>query len=720
MGVYCPVSERLVGAPLVSRSVSVASCVDTPARYWIHAMAGRICALRGKECASTCSGCFGTKHACTPSLGGPPNHGVFSIANSEPLKAMRGEGGRLLFSGHEKSAGFVCEHAAYAAQAQWKQFNPDTPIQKKARGRPKKLTPDRPATRAVSGPVTPGGSPDCWSCLTGPRAHLQVKKGLRPLRANSETEVMAEERAAIMVTGCDWGIKQYLVDGSVDPSWLPRVLHGTAGLHMWFSGSESYRDKLYDDLSSIDTMTSAQNVMSAAQEVYITTPQARTTKMIDSVKKYNWALGVRAILTLVSKTPDVDLATLTPEDCCAKLDALVGGSAGQHCRLRAELEALYDWFVLYDFWRAARKGCTRRAMCNFLELGPLMWSCTTDDKSGALWHPKKAEEWLSDCIVLAMCSERMYSRLANQIFSKYRMDSSDPESNAVPAPGDDEYCVCGSAGHCVTKHAGHKNFRDANNESTNIVIKEKGGTEEAHERRSKNAIVADQTLAPHRRAPEATSRTEQPTTSGRFRGCVYGMVEQLERERPWNAQIPTGRRIWVSAAAGARLASDALELRKVRKKRRTEHKRTATDKKLMRALSQVRAADATRSGMEPRVGSAAYFRQGGLPANPDRAYTDSLLQHRQEDDGSINEKKVGKSWKVATQAILDEQIDHPGRGVNLAMQETLGSIPKVKFEVKQFGNDESDLIGTTKKAKNDARALRDNAWWETPRGMVTD
>ena len=168
------------------------------------------------------------------------------------------------------------------------------------------------------------------------------------------------------------------------------------------------------------------------------------------------------------------------------------------------------------------------------------------------------------------------------------------------------------------------------------------------------------------------------------------------------------------------MASDALELRKVRKKKRTEHKRTATDRKLMRALSQIRAADVTRSGMEPRVGSAAYFRQGGLPANPDRAYTDGLLRHRREDDGTINERKVGKSWKVGTQAILDEQIDHPGRGVNLAMQETLGSIPKVKFEAKQFGNDESDLIGPTKRAKLAARQQRDNAWWETPRGMVAD
>ena len=83
---------------------------------------------------------------------------------------------------------------------------------------------------------------------------------------------------------------------------------------------------------------------------------------------------------------------------------------------------------------------------------------------------------------------------------------------------------------------------------------------------------------------------------------------------------------------------------------------------------------------------------------------------------------MGKSWKVGTQAILDEQIDHPGRGVNLAMQETLGSIPKVKFEAKQFGNDESDRIGPTKRAKTEAREQRTNAWWEeeNPGGVVVD
>jgi len=288
--------------------------------------------------------------------------------------------------------------------------------------------------------------------------------------------------------------------------------------------------------------------------------------------------------------------------------------------------------------------------------------------------------------------------------------------------GDTEFCECGPAGHCATQHVGHKMFRDANNESTNIVIKEKGGTEASHERRSKVAIVADKTLAPHRRAPEAMSRTEQPTSGGKFRGVVYAMVEQLQKERPWKEQIPSGRRCWVSAAAATALVSKALELRKVRRKKRTEHKKTATDQQLKRSLAQIRAGDTARNVVEAIVGSANYFKQGGLPANPQMAFQDDLLRHRLEQDGTVNPRKVAKSWKVDAQRTVDEQIMNPGRQIGAVVSEVIGSLPKVRHIVKAFGNDESDRIGSTKRAKTEAREQRTNAWWEeeNPGGVVVD
>lgn len=137
--------------------------------------------MHGKECASTCGGCLGEKHSCTPPLGGPEHPGVHSIANSEALKVARKEGGRLIFSGAENSTGWVCDHAKDAAEFQWTQVYPNTPVPKKARGRPKKVTPDRPATRVTPG--TPARDDACWSCLTGPRARIMVQNRKRPGRA---------------------------------------------------------------------------------------------------------------------------------------------------------------------------------------------------------------------------------------------------------------------------------------------------------------------------------------------------------------------------------------------------------------------------------------------------------------------------------------------------------------------------------------------------------
>ena len=81
------------------------------------------------------------------------------------------------------------------------------------------------------------------------------------------------------------------------------------------------------------------------------------------------------------------------------------------------MEALYGFFVAYDFWKAGRDGCEQRLRLNFLELGPLMWSTTTESDRTSVRHYKKAEEWLSDSIVMAMASQRVNDRLFHRSHS---------------------------------------------------------------------------------------------------------------------------------------------------------------------------------------------------------------------------------------------------------------------------------------------------------------
>jgi hypothetical protein len=138
----------------------------------------------------------------------------------------------------------------------------------------------------------------------------------------------------------------------------------------------------------------------------------------------------------------------------------------------------------------------------------------------------------------------------------------------------------------------------------------------------------------------------------------------------------------------------------------------------MRSLSQIRAGDQMRDGMAPIPGSKNYFKQGGLPANPQMAYDDGLLRHRSEADGSVSTHKAAKSWKVDAQQMADEQIDSAGRSLSASVREVIGNIPKVGAVFREFGRDESDRIGSTKRARLEARALRDNEWWETPADIL--
>jgi hypothetical protein len=385
----------------------------------------------------------------------------------------------------------------------------------------------------------------------------------------------------------------------------------------------------------------------------------------------------------------------------------------QHCRLRAEMELIYDFFVLYDFWRAARDGCQHRVMMNFAELGHILWSCTDDQGKGTLRHPKKAEEWLSDMLVLAMASARMHDRLGQQMFSKYRGEAS-AATDEVPSAGDREYCRCDSSGRCVADHVGHKNFRDANQESTNMIIKGKGGTEQAHERRSKTAHAADQTLAPHRRPDATRSTTEQPVDGKRFRGVTFAIMEKLPAA---GQRIPPWKRVWVR---GDNLIAQAAALRRTHRKKAMEHKRSANDGALRRTLSQIKAADELRGKLEPQPGSAKYWADGGRPADERwQPYDDRLLKHRKGDDGELVTTGGTKSWLVDTRAYAEGQVCDPTRSLTTpAAAEAVGSNTQFVHALKRFATEQDDGLRTrTKRAREAAKGLRTNEWWENTRDL---
>lgn len=223
----------------------------------------------------------------------------------------------------------------------------------------------------------------------------------------------------------DWGVKQFPVDVQRDPTRFRRVVLATAGLHMAvFSGLENLRDKYFEDLFAVDTMAACLNVLSQGQEVFLTRPQAKTRKMVGAVKQHVWACGGRAIREVVAHTPGLELATLTPESFAQATCELVAkprrcpgtgepiGYPYAGSRLVVELEYMYDFLAVNDAWTQACRGCEAGLLATTLDIGLLMWS-TLDSETGKLRHPKKAEEWLSDVMVLSATSPRVFALLAD-------------------------------------------------------------------------------------------------------------------------------------------------------------------------------------------------------------------------------------------------------------------------------------------------------------------
>ena len=110
----------------------------------------------------------------------------------------------------------------------------------------------------------------------------------------------------------DWGIKQFPTDVQAGGGGHQRIVHGTACGHMFFSAIECLRDKYYEELGAVELMAATQNVLSTAQEYYLLVPQARLTKMMDSLKKFAYATGARAVQYLIDKT-DLSLDSLTAD-----------------------------------------------------------------------------------------------------------------------------------------------------------------------------------------------------------------------------------------------------------------------------------------------------------------------------------------------------------------------------------------------------------------------
>ena len=357
---------------------------------------------------------------------------------------------------------------------------------------------------------------------------------------------------------------------------------------------------------------------------------------------------------------------------------------------------------------------------SFLEMGPLFFSCTDEvdaDKVPTLRHPKKAEEWLSDSMVLAMSSQRIYDRLCQQWFSKYRGLASE-NTDEVPSEGDAERCTLDAAGRCVCKHKGHKNFRDFNQESTNIIIKAKGGTEESHGLRSRCANIADETIAPHRRPDSLQSTTEQKVDGKRFRGVAFEILESLP---PAEQKVPAWKRVFVGAADGARLIAQAVERRKTSKRRRMQHGRGVGDDKLRRSKTQIEAGHALRDALPPQPGAAAYYVQGGATPDAAQAYNADLLRHRKAEDGTINETGHAKSWLVGTQEVVEEVLSS-GSGpatLSAAQKEIVGNhagfANALSATKRRLENQGSGRRVSRTKAE-EAKAARTPQWHGTPWG----
>jgi hypothetical protein len=80
------------------------------------------------------------------------------------------------------------------------------------------------------------------------------------------------------------------------------------------------------------------------------------------------------------------VCALPPKDFLIRISALAQRFG--FCRLYAELEASYDFLVIYDFWDcahmhpASEPGLENRLVAGFVEVGSLLWSAPNERSGG--------------------------------------------------------------------------------------------------------------------------------------------------------------------------------------------------------------------------------------------------------------------------------------------------------------------------------------------------
>ena len=119
--------------------------------------------------------------------------------------------------------------------------------------------------------------------------------------------------------------------------------------------------------------------------------------------------------------------------------------------------------------------------------------------------------------------------------------------------------------------------------------------------------------------------------------------------------------------------------------------------------------------MQPQVGSAKYRADGGRPTDERwQPYDDQLLKHREGEDGELVTTGGTKPWIADTRAYAEGQVCDPTRSLTTpAAVEVVGSNTQFVHALKRFATEQDDgLTIRTKRAKEVAKVLRTNEWWE--------
>ena len=221
------------------------------------------------------------------------------------------------------------------------------------------------------------------------------------MAARAANQPMTEPLGRLQFLCTDLAILQFVWDAQRHPERFCGVFPTPACLHLvMFCGLESWVDRWSDSTSlgvSLDLMT-VLNIKDENSKFLIEDPTARTRKMLDSLTKWVFGVGIRMVEVVKERFPSLDMATLSHEQLFEKVASVarhhntIGGTG--LCRLHAECEAAYELLSILDCWEAAHAGENSRVTTALYETASLVWSAP-NDKTGAslkLRHTKKAGE----------------------------------------------------------------------------------------------------------------------------------------------------------------------------------------------------------------------------------------------------------------------------------------------------------------------------------------